>query len=469
MFTELKDKIKTATEAANQEADILMNKGEDEFIKEMAKANIQGINKMSLTAVTVQKILQIFMAQWMQDNTKDYMALRDKIDAKRKEKSKTGNNDKCPDFDRKNNEFLAYVNPLIRKYHEEKIEVFRNWLNAFCTWVWYITGNPKNTVMAMCTGWTEAIVDLYESAVHDQEADPRSCVKQTSDGSSFVSTPEIPNFSCPTLVKVPIGSEWQELNNAVKNFDVNSLGIKVSSANPVPNHTATFGGGAKSIAQPGKAPFVQTANGSVAPGMINSNDDELTPLTKITLDDLAPLSEIPLDDLTPLPDLRRNKFLKDLLKKMMTADCNSIKNTKDKLKEQLERMMKKVKELEAYENLIGQIRKLEMEIEQKEADAQKKQQLKNQIQRMQQETDKMDTYDQVQASSKEIEKIIKEMDAMDDKKNMKDGFDKIMRAVDQMEATPSIAKDIQQNGLQASISSGVQVPGTFTPQKGLFQ
>jgi molecular chaperone GrpE (heat shock protein) len=110
-----------------------------------------------------------------------------------------------------------------------------------------------------------------------------------------------------------------------------------------------------------------------------------------------------------------------------------------------------------------------MEIEQKEADAQKKQQLKNQIQRMQQETDKLDTYDQVQASSKEIEKIIKEMDAMDDKKNMKDGFDKIMRAVDQMEATPSIAKDIQQNGLQASISSGVQVPGTFTPQKGLFQ
>ncbi len=451
MFEELKGKIETAKEAAEQEIDKLMNKGEDEFAKTMMQESLKGINKMSLTTVTVQKILSIYMGQWAMDNTNEYMTLKNKIDARRTELAKTGKNDKCPDFDRKNNEFLAYANPLIRKYHEEKIETFRNWLNAFCTWVWYITGNPKNTVMTMCVGWAGGLEALYENAVDDQDARARSCVKQDGDGSSFVPTPDIPNFSCPTLIKIPFGNDWHELSNGVKNFDANSLGIKMNPAYPVPNHTTAYGGHSRSIAEPGKAPFAQSANGSIAPGMINSSDDELAP-----------------DDLAALPDLRRSKFLKDLLKKMMTADCNNIKSTKDNLKEQLDRMTKKVKELEAYENLIEQIKKLEKEIEQKEADVQKKEQLKKQIQSMQRETEKMDTYEQVQASKKEIERIIKEMDAMDGEKFMKEKFDKIMQAVDEMDAAPAILKDIQQNGLQSSISSGIQVPGTFTPVKGLF-
>lgn len=87
---------------------------------------------------------------------------------------------------------------------------------------------------------------------------------------------------------------------------------------------------------------------------------------------------------------------------------------------------------------------------------------------MQQETDKMNKYEDVQQSKKEIEKAIKEMDAMDDKKFMKEKFDKIIQAVNEMEAAPAILKDIQQNGLQSSISSGLQAPGTFNPVKGLF-
>jgi len=323
--------------------------------------------------------------------------------------------------------------------------------------------------MTMCIAWTEALSELYKSAIYDQKTEARSCVNQNGDGSSFVATPEIPNFSCPTLVRIPVGNDWQELSKAIKNFDANSPGIKNNPANPVPNHTTAYGGHSGSIAEPGKSPSAQSAQGSISPGMINNNDDGgLTPLTKIPLDDLTPLSPIPPEAMTPLPDLRRSKFLKDLLNKMMTADCKDIKSTKDKLKEQLDRMMKKVKELEAYENLIEQIKTLEKEIEQKEANAQKKEELKKQIQRMQQETDKMDSYEQVQGSKKEIENIIKQMDAMDDKKFMQAKFDKIMQAVNQMEATPGIAKDIQQNGLQSSLSSGLQVPGTFSPTKGLF-
>ena len=40
---------------------------------------------------------------------------------------------------------------------------------------------------------------------------------------------------------------------------------------------------------------------------------------------------------------------------MMTADCKNIRSSRDILKQELDRMMNGVKELEAYENLIGQI------------------------------------------------------------------------------------------------------------------
>lgn len=40
-----------------------------------------------------------------------------------------------------------------------------------------------------------------------------------------------------------------------------------------------YGVGLTSIAEPGRDPFVKSANGSMTPGMIN--DDELTPLSKI--------------------------------------------------------------------------------------------------------------------------------------------------------------------------------------------
>jgi|SRR5665647_25533 len=469
MFEELKDKIATLEDASSAELNSLMEKGQDDFVKTMAQESIKGINVMSKTAVTVQMILQLYIAKWTKDNLTDYTALQQKIDAARTEMTKTADNDKCPDFDRKNNEFLKYANPLIREFHAKKIEEFRTWLNAFCTWSWYITGNPKNSVMSQCIGWTGALVEFYENAIHDQEAIAKSCVEQNSDGKTFVPTPEIPNFSCPTLVKIPMGADWQQLSNAVTNFDANSLGIKSNPSNPVPNQTIAFGGNAKSISQPGMAPFVKTANGSVAPGLINETNDELTPLSKIPFDELTPLSKIPLDEMTPLPDLRRSKFLKDLLNKMMTADCKNVKSPKDKLKEQLDRMTKSVKELDAYEELKQKLNDFEKAVNDMENDVEKNKQLTEKIKQMQKSSDELDKYSDIQNSKNEIERLIKEMDAMDERHAFKENTDKVMELVNEMEETPAIINDIKQNGLQPSISSGVQVPGTFTPVKGLFQ
>jgi tetratricopeptide (TPR) repeat protein len=488
MFTELQDKIDTAQEAAGAEADALMNKGQEAFVKQMAAASMRGINKMSLTAVTVQKILQIYIAQWMQDNMKEYMDLTNTINTKYTEMTKSGDNDKCPDFDRKNNEFLAYANPLIRKFHTEKIETFRNWLNAFCTWVWYITGNPKNTVMTMCIGWTGALVELYKSAIHEQRAIAKSCVEQNSDGSHFVPTPEIPNFACPTLVKVPIGKDWQDLNNSVNNFDANSLGIKNNPANAVPNHTEALGGGHASIAQPGIAPFVQSDHGSVAPGMINDTDDEQVPLSKIPLDKLTPLSKIPLDELTPLPDLRRSKLLRKLLKKMMTADCKNVNKYKYKPpvfevrvgELIIEEPSKNITETKEDGNVVyvtyddgsvtvfmedGSI--LEIEAPSKNVTATSEDGDITYV-----------TYDDGSEAVFMEDGSVLEVDAP--KNSSKTVTKKI--TIKPKTTTPDIVSknkvytdlkefktQLDTNNLQPSLNSGVQVPGTFTPQKGLFQ
>ena len=477
MFEKLDTVIDLLKNAAEQEINTSMDKGDDVFFKEMANESLKGYSMMSKPALVVQKILLPYFAKMMMEYAEEHTALLDSIQSSKDVITKMAEGDQCADWDRRNNEFLSYANPLIRAFHEEKIEEFRSWLNTYCTWVWYLAGNPKNTSVIYCVGMTEAFTHLYQDAMHDQRVDWRSCVKHNGDDATTIQVPEIPNFTCPAVVSIPVGADWQQLSNAAKNFNANTFAVKQSANNPVPNGSLAFSSDQGTIAQAGRDPFTKMANGSMTPGMINDEEltplskiplDDLTPLPKIPLDDLTPLPKIPLDDLTPLPDLRRSKLAKELLKKMMTADCKNVRDSKDILKEALEKMMKGVRELEAYEHVIEQIKKLESEIERKEADQANKDLLKKQIEKMQQEVEKMDKYEDVRQSKEKIEKIIKEMDVMDDKKFMQEKFNKIMQAVDEMEAAPAILKNIQQNGLQPSISSGIQAPGTFTPIKGLF-
>ncbi|MDB5205032.1 MAG: hypothetical protein JWR72_107 [Flavisolibacter sp.] len=481
MTNRLTEKLELMTNELSREVENLADKGEAEFVKTMHKETMKGLSFMSKPAVSVLSLLMNYKINWLlefAEEVKDLekLAAGYELEYKNATKDLRGEHKvTCPKYDAAANKYMQAVNPLIKKFYSEKAEEFRQWVNAYITWSWYVAGNPKNIVLIQSLGFVGSLETMYTSAM-GQLAINGSCNVQRETAPKDITEPEIPNFTCPVVVRIPVGADWQQLSNAAKNFDNNSTGTRQNTNNPVPHSSIAFGADHNSIAQAGRDPFAKSANGSISPGMIN---DELTPLSKIPLDDLTPLPKIPLDDLTPLPkispddltplpDLRKSKLAKELLKKMMKADCKNVKDSKDILKEALERMMKGVKELEAYENLIEQIKSLESEIEQKENDAAKKEQLKKQIEKMQQETDKMDKYEEVQGSRKEMEKIMKEMDAMDDKKFMKEKFDKIMQSVDDMEAAPAILKGIQQNGLQPSISSGLQAPGTFTPVKGLF-
>ncbi|WP_449436047.1 hypothetical protein [Pedobacter steynii] len=365
MFEELQTKLDALTDASQEEINALIGKtgNENAFATEMMKESMKGVNMMSKPALTVQLVLQNYMAEWSVKYITESQDLTNSINTARQEMTKSGKDDKCPDYDHKNNEFLKYANPIIRKFHAKKIEEFRVWLNTFCTWVWFLTGNPKNTIMTQCIAWTAAITGFYKNAIEDQKAIARACIQQDGDGIEQIQPPEIPNFSCPTIVKMPIGADWQSLSNATKNFDKNKYALKKTTT-PVPNHTIAYGEDHTSIPEPGRDPFVKSANGSMTPGMIND------------------------DELAPLPDLRKTKLANELLKKMMTSDCKNVRDRKDVFAEDDARIKKRLQELE------------------------------------------------FEADDARIKKRLKEL-----------GVD----------------------GLQPSISSGLQAPGTFTPQKGLFQ
>jgi tetratricopeptide (TPR) repeat protein len=490
MLETLDDKITAMQDAAGKELDNLQDKGEEEFVKTMANESIKGINMMSKSAVIVQKILQYYLKQWSEENGKQYMALQKDIEAKRKIRDKSGNNDKCPDYDRRNNEYLRYANPLIRAFHAQRIEEFRMWLNAFCTWSWYIVGNPKNAVLTQCIGWTNGLKGFYSDALSAQEAIAKGCVNQNSDGKMNVPMPEVPNFTCPAIVCIPTGSEWQQLSNTVKNFDKNNLNIKKAAEVKVPNTSIAYGADNNSIAQPGNSFSAKTADGSVTPSAVDVNqamdNGLLNAMKRINAKNgTTPVPTAPAvnnaidkrltdmlkkinnkskasadDELTPLPRLK-DMLANDLLKKMMSSDCDDIKSSKDIFKKEMERMMKKVKELEAYEHVIEKIKEMEQKIAGQEA-------LRKSLDKMMEEVNKMDKYEEMKERENNIQKIMEEMDQMDEKQFLKQDMAKVQQLVKEMENAPAVLKDIQQNGLRPSLSSGMQAPSAPAAGKNIF-
>ena len=76
MIDDLEDKLDALKEASENEANVLMEKGEDAFVKEMMKESIKGINVLSKPAVVVQFVLQNYLADWMKKNVEEYQESR---------------------------------------------------------------------------------------------------------------------------------------------------------------------------------------------------------------------------------------------------------------------------------------------------------------------------------------------------------------------------------------------------------
>ncbi len=322
MFTSLEDKIDDMIEASNAEVEALADQGETEFVKVMMKESQKGYSMISLPAVYIQKILMFHMLNWQQDYVTEYRTLLDEIQKQKLVMTTYGENDKCADYDRKNNEFLRYANPLIRQFHATKIEEARVWLNAFCTWGWYIAGNPKNMVLTQCISWTSFLTKMYENAVHDQYAIAQTCVNQNGDGITYMEVPAIPNFTCPAVVSIPFGLDELRLSADAATFNDNSWGIQKAVGSRHRNLTLGYGTDKNYITEPGKYgnPFTKTGNGSITPPGMGIND--LVPLSKV-LDDLNPLDPALLDTnkKSSSKRIRDAAMARQLLNEMIDTKC----------------------------------------------------------------------------------------------------------------------------------------------------
>lgn len=514
MFEELDAKIEEMKQASSAEIEALLETDSITFIKTMALENIKGLNMMSKPAVIVQNILQAYLHNWMIDYRKEDSDLMINMNTQEIVMTKSGSNDKCPDFDKKNNEFLVYANPLIRNFHAKKIEEFRMWLNAFCTWSWYITGNPKNTILTACIAWTGAITKMYESAVHEQYAIAKSCVKQNGDGINYIAAPSVPDFTCPADVRIPTGSDWQQLSNATKNFDNNEYAVKNNPANRIPNQSIAYSADQTSIAEPGQDPFVKAANGSITPGIMDPDISNAAQSAEILSNymenrsndfqpDLSSADRAATsvtNDIVKITNETQNQgeFFKEYInsrtdqqKAMEAQDTKQGERFREYMKSKIEAQKAMEAQNDAQGAWFREYQKNKMKAEKvKQAQIEKsmkffKEQLKKKID--DQKIDKRaidkaiaDIIKQAR-KSKLSQKLLKKMmegDCSKGKDPKQVLREKIKQMADEMEAggektadkenMKKILQNVEKSGLQPSLSSAMQVPGTFAPVKELF-
>ncbi|MCZ2459268.1 MAG: hypothetical protein LC128_06545 [Chitinophagales bacterium] len=334
MYGKLDKKLEELQEAAGADLNALYDKGEDEFVKTMLKESMEGVNMMSKPAAYITKMLGIYFQEMTQKYMQELAKLDKFIDEQREIKNKSGENDKCPDYDRRSNAYMEAVNPRIKEFYQKYLDDYRTWLNAWCTWRWYLTGNIRNTVLTEYINWTRGLLSLHQEAVDKLEFDKPACVPQKENSPANIADLPIPSFLCPVVVTMPVGLEALRLSAEAAALDNNSFGIK-HSGGAMPNATISFGVGKGTITEPGLygTPYVKTANGSINQSGFNytenSGDFDKSPSREFTSEELNRLIEGELNLKNIEKMVQQAKLTRQLLNKMMTADC-SDKNKKFK-------------------------------------------------------------------------------------------------------------------------------------------
>lgn len=480
MIREMGDRIQDMTKLLGSELDDLTKKGEEQFVTEMMNTSLKGLSFMSKPATLVIGVLSAYTAKWHKDYNDTLMKLMEwktklvkerdaRIDAINKQ-IYSNNGPPCVQFkeelDGIENKFMQTVNTRFRELLIRKAEEYRQWLNAYCTWNWYVAGNIKNVILMQDVSFTQYLAEMYTQVVTAMEVRDEHCDSHPENYEEKIDPPAIPNFTCPAVVSIPAGPEWQDLVAASMDFNKNSFGISKTDQ-PVPNTSISYGA-EKEIAEPGQAPSIKTANGSITPSI---PDDELVPLSKIPTEELTPLTKIPLDDLVPLNDYskwrkdEKNRLIKELMKNMMSADCKGVRNTKDILREELAKKIKELKEQGEMKKIDEQIREFK-ENRPKELVDDALWAYRNFIN----DNNPAHFKQNMKEMTDLFEKIAKYypdrvQDVEDGMRIMNELHDKIMRA----KMGTHLYDELAENGFQPSISSGLQSPETFHLPKNLFQ
>ncbi|MGB4770493.1 MAG: hypothetical protein WBP58_03495 [Chitinophagaceae bacterium] len=294
----------------------------DKFVSEMMTANLEGLNMMSKPALYTLAILTEEykrMATEMQDSA---LTVQRFVDYQRHLKGKVPPDAKCQFLDIKSDEFMRAVNPRVEKLWKHNLEKFRVWLNVWCTWRWFITGNVKNTVTVELLEWKLGFLDLRRSALSTLVIESPNCksIIEPAD----IKAKDLPYYYtfCIPEVKLPFSISTLEASADAAKMDNNAFGIKYN-AQQIPNASFTYGISGIVLSEPGLYgnTGIKTSEGDITPQNINyadaNQDDELVPLPK-----LPPASE---DDLVPLP-----RISKELLDELVPLDKRLLLSPSDK-------------------------------------------------------------------------------------------------------------------------------------------
>lgn len=503
MISELGQRINDMTKTLGGELDDLANGDEKKFINEMWKSSMQGLSWMSKPAVAVMGVLSAYTTKWHIDYSDTLKKIGEwtyQLDTKRQKEidaiykqisDQRGTT--CEQFkgqlDKLENDFMQEVNTRLRELLMRKTEEYRQWLNAWCTWSWYVTGNTKNIILMQDINFTQYLAEMYTHIVTSMVVKPEHCNPPVRDETQKIYPPEIPNFACPAVVSIPAGEEWEDLVAGAKDFDANKYLIKKTDM-PVPNVSVAYGSKGM-VSEPGKSSFIKTGNGSITPGLVdNSADpetyasmvgqykqmikeygdeavkDEWTTKEMEAKQDIGIagarkelnrlITEFKKDRLSPeeikkmdwlgeyLWDqnqriMRRNSTqVNKLLEQMMSADCDGKKKNNDKLNDHIQRNEEEIRQ---------RAREMVEDPDHKEV-----------------ATD---------PNQPEIDRLTKEFNEI--VKDYVNGVGMTRKRFNRMERIAEVLNDYREmkqigtSGIQPTISSGPQAPGTFTPNKSLFQ
>jgi len=318
MHEKIAKEIEGSKKEANKEMEALMDSDKtpdgDKFVAEMMNANLEGLNMMSKPALYILAILTEEYKRMVTEMQDSAFAVQRFVDYQRDLKGKVPPDAKCPVLDRKSDEFMRAVNPRMEKLWKRNLEKFRVWLNAWCTWRWFITGNVKKTVTVELLEWELGFLDLRRSALRTLVIESPNC-KSIIEPAAIEAEDLIYYYLyCSPEVKLPFSISTLEASANAAKMNDNPFNIKYSGQS-IPNASFTYGLNSYMISEPGlyNNPGMKTSEGGITPLGLNYADanqnDELVPLPKLppaSEDDLTPLPRIPkepLDELTPLPKI----------------------------------------------------------------------------------------------------------------------------------------------------------------------
>ncbi len=292
-----------------------------------------------------------------------------------------GSNKSCdqmkPFIDKHHQKNMEEYNPTLLNFLTELEEEYRFFYNAMATWT-MLQSNPTNKE-AMEIEFLGLVKDFGTGGNGDLDlwwkyysVSPSNCSGSNTPpppATASVNTePEIPNYNCLIIFKIPSGFSGNSFNK----FD-NDFGITANNNNSSPSMSTAYGTSGSRIAEPGlMSDSYVNSDGSIIEPSIGTSDDDIVyhPLyTQSELESfkevLYPLPDLPKpsevnsswvdDEVVPLPYVptakekaAQLKAARDVVKKLtdeyMSTSCRDEKEKKKKNKEKWDEKIRKANE-----------------------------------------------------------------------------------------------------------------------------